>query len=95
MDAPPVRVGNPHPIVSLMMRNPHPPRGHADLDCVVEANGRAHCELIGESQAGQGFGETALSTVEFLRTAPTLSDGVTPSTGATTQLTIYFPGPYE
>lgn len=94
-DAPPVRLGQPHPIVLLMMRNPHPPRGSADLDCLIEQGGRAHCNLIRETPAGHGFAEAALSTVETLRAGPMLSDGVTPSLGARTQLTFYFPGPRE
>ena len=94
-DWPEPTLGSPHPFVSLFMRNPHPPRGHADLDCVVEEAGRAHCTLVREAPAGYGFAEAALSAVELMRAEQTLSDGITPSAGVRTQVTIYFPGPGE
>lgn len=86
---------NPHPIVTLMMQNPHPPPGHADLDCLVESGVRTHCTLIRETPAGHGFAEAALSVVEDMRAQPMLSDGVTSSVGVRTQVSIYFGGPGE
>ena len=103
-DVPPARPGviwdeplfrSPHPLVGVMMRNPHPPRGHVDLDCLVEEYGRAQCALIRETPVGYGFGAAALTAAEDLRARPMLSDGTTPSTGVRTEVTIYFPGPNE
>jgi formylglycine-generating enzyme required for sulfatase activity len=94
-DEPTAAAAFPHPIVSLMARNPHPPRGSAELDCLIEEEGRARCTLVREAPAGHDFGEAALSVVEWMRARPMLSDGVTPSAGARTQVTIWFPGPSE
>ena len=50
--------------------------GTATIECIVTAEGRARdCRVIGESEAGYGFGQAAIEAQEVYRFHPSTIDG--------------------
>jgi protein TonB len=63
--------------------------GRVQLNCAIQSDRSAACQIVGETPAGYGFGDAALRVARYYRARATLDDGTT-SVGAQAALNITF-----